>query len=96
MRTFLVRDGAKRPISTPFEGADHAVLEGATTCPACGSPAPVKLAGDGRRVAGHDAWEADAYALCCRERVGTIRAEASTIFGVEEDERVLNGRARVY
>lgn len=33
---------------------------------------------------------------CCGAELGTMRARVSMIFGIEEDERVLNGRARVY
>jgi hypothetical protein len=38
---------------------------------------------------------AEGYCLACREYVDQIRARMSTVFGLE-DERVLNGRCRVY
>lgn len=90
----LCDDGERRPAAPPFKGADHAVADGA--CPHCGD-APFKVAGRNMRPSEDDrAYEADAVALCCRERVGTLRAEPSTLFGVREDERVLRGRCRVY
>lgn len=83
-------------LATPFEGADHAVVEGLGACPSCDAAAPVKVAGNGRRIESHDTYAADGFALCCKAHIGTIRARTSTIFGIEEDERMLHGRARVY
>lgn len=66
-------------------------------CPACGAPAPFKVAGHDRRIASHDTYAADARALCCNARVGTLKAKIETLFGLEEDAAVLvHGRARVY
>jgi hypothetical protein len=83
-------------VAPPFDGADHAVLVGADACPSCGARGPVKLAGRNKRVEGHDTYAADGEFLCCGASSGTIRAVVSTLFGLEEDEAVLNGRCRVY
>jgi hypothetical protein len=62
-----------------------------------GYPPRFKVAGTGRRPSADDrAWECDAHCLACKAHVGTLRAEMSTLFGVREDEAVLNGRPRVY
>jgi len=47
---------------------------------------------------GHDdrTWKAGAYCCDCGDPVGWIYWAADTIFGTEEDERVLRGRPRVY
>lgn len=76
-------------------GLPYAFVE--TECPACGAPAPFKVAGKERRVASHDTYVADAHAVCCKKHVGTLRVKVETLFGVAEDEAVLtHGRARVY
>jgi hypothetical protein len=85
----------KLELKLPFEGADHVVSEKAR-CPHCGST-PLKVAGKNQRPSSDDrAWESDGYALCCKLYLGTIRAEAETLFGVREDQAVLNGPWRVY
>lgn len=75
--------------------ADHVLVDDAA-CPECKAPAPLKVRGEGNHVEGRDTYAAKAVALCCGAEVGVIRARLSTIFGLEEDGRVLNGRARVY
>lgn len=96
MKTWLLMKwgGPKRKVCVPFDGADHAVADGA--CPCCGTE-DFKVAGSGRRASADDrAWEADAGCLACKAHVGTLRVEPNTLFGVSEDERVLRGRVRVY
>ena len=65
-------------------------------CPSC-NRGNFRVIGDVKRqtITGHDIG-APALALCCGQEVGEVRVEFSTIFGLEEDQRVLNGRARVY
>jgi len=82
----------------PHPGADHvSVLGLGYACPRCGQ-APVKAQGGRmRRSADDRAYEADAYCAACKRPLGAIlRAEIDTLFGLEEDERVLGGMARVY
>lgn len=65
-------------------------------CPACSADG-LRVIGDKRRqTIGHDTVTAPALATCCGATVGTVRVELDTIFGLEEDERVLHGRCRVY
>lgn len=79
----------------PYEGCEHVIAE--TKCPECGA-APLKVRGvHSHRVSDrNDAVEGRAQTLCCREDVGRILVTVDTLFGLEEDERVLNGPWRVY
>lgn len=78
-------------------GAHDAALElvAPRACTQCGAM-PLRVAGRGKRVGGHDYYEAAAHCAACGECLGVIRAYVNTIFGLEEDERVLHGMARVY
>ncbi|MDO8631119.1 MAG: hypothetical protein Q7R41_11565 [Phycisphaerales bacterium] len=91
--TLTDTDGRKLVAAPPFEGADHVVVEHGK-CPACGC-APLKARGQGQ-THDHDTYRADAICLECGKPCGVIHVKVSTIFGIEEDERVLNGRCRVY
>ncbi len=94
MKLFLLRDGAKRTrLVTPHDEAHATVPD--EVCPRCAQPLLVH--GTGRRASEDDqAWEADAFAVCCGAPIGLLRLEMNTLFGVREDEAVLRGRARVY
>lgn len=76
--------------------SSSAQVKGMECCPRCKAKGPVRVAGKNLRIESHDTYASDGLALCCMKRLGTIRAVMSTIFGLEEDERVLNGRPRVY
>lgn len=90
--TITLADGSVRRLS-PLPSGERAIAEG--SCPACGA-AELPVAGRGRYVETRDTYAARGVALCCGEDIGIIRARVDTIFGVEEDERVLHGRCRVY
>ena len=64
-------------------------------CPGCGA-APFLVQGHGRHRHTRDTFRAAGRAMCCGDAVGYLYAKADTIFGLEEDEAVLNGRGRVY
>ena len=83
-------------VAPPFDGADHAVVEGLDACPGCKAKAPVKVAGSGRRIESHDTYAADAVTLCCKGWVGTLRAKCDTLFGLEEDEAIGRLGVRIY
>ena len=83
-----------RDVTVPFYGADHGIATG--SCPRCAAPELRVAGGNLRKSADDRAYESDGVALCCSARVGVIRAEPDTLFGVAEDEAVLHGRARVY
>lgn len=94
MRTFIrLSDDTTRDVTPPFDGADHAVAPG--SCPKCNAE-PFKVAGRSMLIAERDEYHADGFCLACEARVGTLIAVVPTLFGLEEDERVLNSRCRVY
>lgn len=92
MRIVLILHGGR---TVPLrEEPDRA--EASCACPSCGDP--LAVVGDGRRRSDCDRYYfASGYCTGCGEQVGEIRAYPSTLFGIEEDERVLvRGCARVY
>lgn len=71
-------------------------IDVAGRCPECKADV-LRVIGDKRRQdIGHDTVTAPALATCCGSTIGKVRVELDTIFGLEEDERVLHGRCRVY
>jgi hypothetical protein len=84
---------AQRKCRLPFQGADHVVTDG--KCPACGAH-PFGVRGLGKRITSHDTYAADAVGTCCGKPVGELRVTLSTLFGLDEDERVLSGPWKVY
>jgi hypothetical protein len=94
MKISLKMDEGTRAAKEPFKGSEHVVVEGA--CPNCDAN-PFKVAGfAGTRVETHDTIEAVAACLGCQTRVGKLVVKVDTIFGIEEDRRVLAGPWRVY
>lgn len=80
------------PVTIEAEGLRAHV---AIDCPGCKKKGPTYVGGKGMRRA-HDYYQSDAYTMCCLTPLGTMRAYMSTLFGLEEDERVTAGRCRVY
>ncbi len=93
MRVSVTIGGGARPSSLP-ENEKWIDVEG--RCPTC-DRGEFRVIGDikRQRVGSHEV-TAPALALCCGAEVGAVLVEMDTIFGLEEDERVLNGRCRVY
>lgn len=85
--------GHVRAARLPFEDAPHALVD--VACPLCKEPAPLAVAAR-QSTRGHDTITGEGYAACCGGHIGTIVVTVATIFGIEEDERVLRGRPRVY
>lgn len=53
--------------------------------------------GHGTRIGGHDYYSARGRCVQCGTDHGELRAYVATLFGIEEDRRVLEyGRCRVY
>jgi hypothetical protein len=75
----------------PHEGAQ--AVDTSETCPTCSEPL---RAFGGDTAHDYDTYSAAAFCLACRNRIGTIKVKVSTLFGIEEDIAVLNGRCRVY
>lgn len=89
----LIRNGATHSARVPYDGADHVTVKG--LCPLCGA-ADFRVRGQGIHTTTHDTHLARAVSVCCGVDVGELRVTMSTIFGIEEDGRVLHGRPRVY
>lgn len=94
MKIKLYLTGGKTFTLTEAESGEFA--EAKTHCPKC-KVAPLGVHGRGKRIGDDDRhYVSDAFCHTCSERIGTIKAFPSTIFGLEEDERILYGRCRVY
>jgi hypothetical protein len=77
----------------PYADADHVLVD--VACPSCAYAAPLKVRG-ASSTHDHDTHRASAIALCCDATIGTMEVKVDTLFGIEEDRAVLNGRCRVY
>ena len=86
-------DGTPHPARIASPSATFATVE--TACPHCEHD-PLRASGHGVCVDGHAAYTADAFCFDCGKRVGTLRVQVSTIFGIEEEERVMSGPWKVY
>lgn len=76
----------------PFADASHVVLD--APCPSCGA-GHCTLRGRDQHHS-HNTYLAIAVAQCCDKPVGRLEVTVETLFGIEEDRRVLNGPWRVY
>lgn len=74
------------------ETEGHQFVEAEEAC-ACGSRL---VGGTGREIEGHDVYRARGLCVGCRAYRGVIRVQVATVFGLEEDERVMAGPWRVY
>ena len=90
MKITVTRDGKRMTAKLPHPQCTYVEVPIACTC---GSN---KVRGIGIHETTHDTYVADARCCGCDKPSGTIRATVSTIFGIAEDDRVLNGRVRVY
>jgi hypothetical protein len=97
MKLHVEIDGTRRDARLPHEQADHVRVEGA--CPSCKTCNDDTFRCIGKASAqrvDHDTITAPALALCCGAEVGKLVVTMNTLFGIEEDRAVLNGRPRVY
>jgi hypothetical protein len=85
----------KRAVTSEL-GAKSATAAGA--CPGCGTE-PFLIQGSDRRTdpnRSRDQEMANGRCIACGDAVGYIYARHDTIFGLEEDKAIIDGRARVY
>lgn len=94
--TLTTHDGVVHEMRQPFDGSDWVKACDGVACDHCGSP--LRATGKGQSIESHDTYRADAVCAseACGEPIGVLRVKVSTIFGIEEDQRVMNGRCRVY
>jgi hypothetical protein len=85
-------EGPQVELPRPPPRAEAAEAPG-ETCPACRKP--LRLAGR-NPVEGERTVESAAYCAACDAPLGRLVVELATLFGLEEDRAVLNGRCRVY
>lgn len=94
MKIEVVLDGGKR-VKAALPNPKCAWVETKVECPSGGHYLDVRS--DERRHVDNRRYEGRAYCMACKKEVGTLVVTPSTIFGLEEDEAVLErGRARVY
>lgn len=86
---------SKNVATKAHDGCDYVTVE--TCCPHC-QEKPLNCFGKtGPTISTDDrAYECVAFSICCDRNVGILRAETDTLFGLSEDNAVLNGRSRVY
>jgi hypothetical protein len=80
----------------PIDDGRQGCAEG--KCPGCAAE-PFRIKTEPRQVVSHDTARYGAHCVNCGDPVGWAYATFNTIFGLEEDERMLNKdfqRARVY
>lgn len=96
--TMTMEDGTTRECTIPYDGCDYVVVEGKCPNPACTHPdSPFHVAGvKGTMVKGFNTFTSDAGCIGCKTVSGKLVVTVDTLFGIEEDERVLRGRCRVY
>ena len=99
--TVVLADGTRHNADLPYDGATHVVAS--VDCPhGCQRPVvlgivlKLKIRGTGIDRTTHDTHYAGAVALCCQRRIGTIETKMSTVFGLDEDQRVLGGPWKVF
>lgn len=92
MKITVTIDAQKWPATQPYKGSEYVDVHGAPAC--CGDVLQVS---GGATTEGHDTVTARAHCARCGKHVGEIVVTLSTLFGIEEDRRVLvQGRCRVY
>jgi hypothetical protein len=95
MTITFVYDGRRLPARLPYDAAEFVLVADLPVCPRCG--VGLKVAGRaGTEHHDHDTYYAEAGCVGCGATLGELQAKVSTIFGIDEDEAVLNGRCRVY
>lgn len=65
-------------------------------CPGCGATPFCVQGSSPRRMPDDRTIRSGGRCVSCGDAVGYLYAQPDTIFGLEEDERVMHGRARVY
>lgn len=96
MKITLITEASEEiPLRLPYDGSEYVVADG-KRCECGGDPLTVCGARGTDREDDRGMIEAAAICARCRGILGTIRIEIQTLFGLEEDRRVLNGRPRVY
>lgn len=91
----VAEDADFRIATLPYLDAGFLVCEG--KCPCCDTQR-FEIKGDTKsKVQVNDlVFVCVAYCTNCQKPVGTLKVEMETLFGLDEDRKVLQGRPRVY
>lgn len=81
-----------RTLAAKLPHPDSTCVEISEACSKCDS----RLVFGRDQTHDHDTYVAPAFCVGCGNGRGTLRVKVDTLFGIEEDERVLHGRWRVY
>lgn len=89
-------DEKPREAKLPWLDAAYLTVDGG--CPRCRAPW-LEIRGETKTKTidpetGH--LFATAYALCCLQPIGTLKVESQSLFGADEDAKVLAGRVKVF
>jgi hypothetical protein len=90
--------GGSHDAAPSFEGAQTVTVHTGVCANAdCDAGKPLLVAGvRGTEKRDHDTVESEAGCVRCGKTIGRLVVKFDTTFGLEEDERVLRGRPRVY
>jgi hypothetical protein len=89
----LVMGNRKIRLKQPEEGVAKVEVP-KEVCPHCKEN--LVVAGGGKRIKNHDTYAAPAVCLACNHWVGELELKVSTLFGLEEDERVFSMGFKIY
>ena len=64
-------------------------------CPSCKAE-PADIHAKKSKWIDEETLEGEAFCIHCKKSIGILQVTMQTLFGLEEDNRVLNGRCRVY
>jgi hypothetical protein len=93
--TLKLPDGSSRRASVPYAGCEFVIVNN-SECPNSKCRG-YSVRGNGKnRVQSQYDEEEDAVCAACFTPRGRIHVKLDTLFGRDEDNRVLNGRCRVY
>ena len=91
MRVTVIDADDRRHPAAIAENGEFVTID---RCSSCQAEHPA-VRGTGITHHDHDTYYASAVAVCCGAGL-RMETRVSTIFGIDEDRAVLNGRARVY
>jgi hypothetical protein len=91
VRVVIIDVNDRRHVATVGECGEYVTI---AACLSCHTARP-QIRGAGITHHDHDTYYARAVARCCGAAL-RMETRVDTIFGIDEDERVLRGRPRVY
>lgn len=93
MRIILTIAEKNHVMRVPYPDAPFVVSNDDLRCPHCDTEIKARMP---HPTIEFDTYRGDAVCAGCDRKIGHMTAKVSTIFGIEEDRRVLEGHCRVY